>query len=106
MPTEDAFAWWEDKQVAVSVRGDIVRGWVLSCGHVPDQGRSDVGRMTIVLLITDPVLAASYPTTVVVGVLDDGGHGRARNVRGLWPEADLDDVHPGQPPPAEPPMVD
>ena len=90
----DAFSWWEDKQVAVAVHGDLVRGWVLSCRHVtaPAAGHT-LGQMAIVLFISDPVLRASYPETVVVDVLDDGGHGRPRNVPGLWPEDDVADVH-------------
>ena len=90
----DPFAWWEDKQVAVMVKGDLVRGWVLTARHVDYPGTAtSVGQMTIVLLICDPAVAAAYPDTVVTGVLDDGGHGRPRNVRGMWDEADLCDVH-------------
>ena len=98
MSSGDAFAWWEDKQVAVVVDGDLVRGWVLTCRHVADPAAGlALGQMTIVVLIGDPVLRASYPETVVVDVLDDCGHGRPRNVPGLWPEDDVADVHPIRP---------
>jgi hypothetical protein len=102
MPSDDTFAWWEDKQVAVMVKGDVVRGWVLTCRHVADPRELDVGQMTIVLLITDPVRAAAYPATLVIDVLDDGGHGRPLNVLGLWAEDDPADVHSTRPRPAPP----
>ena len=105
MTAGDAFAWWEDKQVAVEVNGDLVRGWVLACRHLPEPTAGRVaGQMSIVLFISDPAVAAGYPVTVVVGVLDDGGHGRPRTLRGLWAEEDLTDVHSTRSPTAAPPI--
>lgn len=89
----DPYIWWEDKQVAVEVAGALVRGWVLECRRVGDPVEGQPGRMTIVLLISPPKIAALYPDVVVVDVVDDGGHGRPRKVRGLWIEADTADVH-------------
>jgi hypothetical protein len=103
----DAFAWWEDKQVAVRVNGKVVRGWVRSARHTVARdvtGRSITGRntsalavrsvvtdsfagqMAIVLMLDSAAEAALFPSEIHVGIQDDGHHGRPVGVARLWPE--------------------
>jgi hypothetical protein len=93
----DAFAWWEDKQVAVRVNGKVVRGWVRSARHTADRSpagpanRSGVtdtfaGQMSIVLMLDSAAEAALFPSEIHVGIADDGRHGRPVGVARVWPE--------------------
>ena len=89
---DDPLGWWEDKQVAVAVRANTIRGWVATSRSHPIRRSDDVGTMTIVLLIVNQTLASRYPAEVTVAVRVGGPHGDPDHVLGLWDERDVYDV--------------
>lgn len=89
----DPLIWWQDKQVAVIVGTNVVRGWVLTASSHPSADEaSPIGHLTIVLFIGSETLAREYPSEVTVVVHSGGQHGRPHRVLGLWNEEDLTDV--------------
>jgi hypothetical protein len=86
------YTWWQDKQVALKVGPDTVRGWVMRVD--PQRNPSPagpIGYITIVLFIADPNAVERYPSEVTVPLYRGGTHGRPDGVVGLWPEADVSD---------------